>query len=79
MGGQTPFLALEPADEHERLDGVHPFFLVYGVEAVIPSDLDFGTLRVHFYDEQRAKEQCQADIDMLEEVQNTTVVRSIGY
>jgi hypothetical protein len=33
-----------------------PFFLVYGVEAVIPSDLDFGAPRFHFYDEQRAKE-----------------------
>jgi hypothetical protein len=35
------------------------FFLAYGAEAAIPSDLDFDAPRVHFYNEQRAKEQCR--------------------
>ena len=59
--------------------GYTPFFLVYRAEAVIPSDLDFDAPRVHFYDEQLAEEQHQADVDMLEEVQNTTMVRCAGY
>jgi len=50
-----------------------------GLKAVIPSDLDYDTLCVHFYDEQRAEEQCQANVDMLKEEQKTTVVRSTGY
>ena len=62
-----------------RSMGYIPFFLVHMAEAVIPSDLDFDALRAHFYDEQQAEEQCQADVDMLEEVRNTTVVQSIGY
>ena len=36
-----------------RMTGYTPFFLVYRAEAVIPSDLDFDALCVHFYDEQR--------------------------
>ena len=62
-----------------RTIGYTPFFLIYGAEAVIPSDLDLDAPRVHFYDEQRAEEQHQADIDMLEEERNTTVVRSADY
>ena len=62
-----------------RSTGYTPFFLVYEAEAVIPSNLDFDAPHVHFYDEQQAEEQRQADVDMLEEVRNTTVVRSAGY
>ena len=32
-----------------------PFFLVYGSEAILPTDLDYGTPRVRAYDEQGAK------------------------
>ena len=39
-----------------RSTGYTPFFLVYGAEAVIPSDLNFDAPRVHFYDEQLAEE-----------------------
>ena len=56
-----------------------PFFLIYREEAVLPSDLDFDAPCVHFYDEQWAKEQCQANIDMLEEVQNTAMVSFASY
>ena len=59
-----------PKDEHELFDGA---------EAVIPSDLDFDAPCVHFYDKQRAEEQHQANVDMLEEVQNTAMVRSASY
>jgi hypothetical protein len=47
--------------------GYTPFFLVYRAKAAIPSDLDFDAPCVHFYDEQRAEEQHQADIDVLKE------------
>ena len=59
--------------------GYTPFFLVYGAKAVIPSDLDFDASRIHFYNEQRAEKQRQADVDMLEEEQNTTMVQSASY
>jgi hypothetical protein len=31
--------------------GETPFFLVYGVEAVLPTELKYGSLRVLAYDE----------------------------
>ena len=61
---------MEPKDERELFDGA---------EAVIPSDLDFDTPCVHFYDKQWAEEQHQEDVDMLEEVWNTAVVLSANY
>ena len=61
------------------LTGYTPFFLVYGAKAVIPLDLDFNAPCIHFYDEQRAKEQRQTNVDMLEEVRSTAVVRSGRY
>ena len=32
-----------------------PFFMVYGSEAIHPTDLDYGASRVRAYDEQGAK------------------------
>lgn len=59
-----------------RSTGYTPFFLVYRFEVVIPSDLDFDASCVQFYGEQRVEEQSQMDVNMLEEVRNTAVVRS---
>ena len=48
--------------------GFTPFFLAYGAEAVLPSDLDHGTPRVKAFDRDRAMEAQQDAIDLLEEV-----------
>jgi hypothetical protein len=34
-----------------RATGFTPFFLVYGAEAVLPTDLEYGLPRVKGYDE----------------------------
>jgi hypothetical protein len=34
-----------------RATGFTPFFLVYGVEAVLPTDLEYGSPMVRSYDE----------------------------
>ena len=33
-----------------RATGYTPFFMVYGSEAVLPTDLDYGALRIRAYD-----------------------------
>ena len=33
-----------------RATGYMPFFIVYGSEAVLPTDLDYGALRISAYD-----------------------------
>jgi hypothetical protein len=32
--------------------GFSPFFLVYGAEAILPTDLEYGSPRVKAYDDQ---------------------------
>ena len=56
-----------------------PFFLAYGAEAVLPSDLDHGAPRVKDFDCDRATEAQQDIVDLLEEAHETTVIRSTSY
>nr|XP_020165347.2 uncharacterized protein LOC109750813 [Aegilops tauschii subsp. strangulata] len=50
-----------------RSTGFTPFFLVYGEEAVIPTDVEFNSLRVTMYTEAEAKEAREDGVDLLEE------------
>ena len=47
--------------------GFTPFFLVYGAEAVIPTDIEFNSPRVTMYTEEEAEEARQDGVDLLEE------------
>ena len=38
-----------------RATSYTPFFMVYGSKAVLPTDLDYGALRIRAYDEQGAE------------------------
>ena len=38
-----------------RATGYTPFFMVYGSEAILPTDLDCGAPRIRAYDEQGAE------------------------
>ena len=56
-----------------------PFFLAYGAEAVLPSDLDHGAPRMKAFDHDRAVEAQQDAVDLLEEAHETTIIRSARY
>ena len=62
-----------------RSTGFTPFFLAYGVEAVLPSDLNHGAPRVKAFDRDRAVEAQQDIVDLLEEAHETTVIHSARY
>ena len=47
--------------------GFMPFFLIYGAEAVIPTDIKFDSPRVTMYTEEEAEEARQDGVDLLEE------------
>ena len=47
--------------------GFTPFFLVYGAEAIIPSDIEFNSPRCTLYTEAEAKEAREDIIDLKEE------------
>jgi hypothetical protein len=53
--------------------------MVYGAEAVLPTDLQYGSPRVRAYQLDTAEEGRKDAIDLLEESGDTTIVRSAGY
>jgi hypothetical protein len=56
-----------------------PFFLVYGAEAVVPTDIEFDAPRVVQYTEEQAKEACEDIVDLLEEAREQALARSALY
>ncbi|KAK1648151.1 hypothetical protein QYE76_065956 [Lolium multiflorum] len=59
--------------------GFTPFFLVYGSEAVIPSDIIHDSPRVSAYNEETADEARQLSVDLIEEARNLADQRSAIY
>jgi hypothetical protein len=51
-----------------------PFFLVYGSEAVLPTDLAFGASRIEFYEEGEAEQTHHVVLDSLEEERLSTIM-----
>jgi hypothetical protein len=59
--------------------GYTPFFMVYGAEAVLPTDIDYGTPRVMAYKEHEAKEFLEDAMDHLDEACNVALLCSAKY
>ena len=53
--------------------------MVYGAEAVLLTDLDFGSPRTRAYNEVKSEEARQDDVDQLEEARETALLRSAKY
>jgi hypothetical protein len=62
-----------------RSVGFTPFFLVYGAEAVLPTDIEFDAPRVVQYTEKQAKKAREDGIDLLEEAREQALARSALY
>jgi hypothetical protein len=62
-----------------NLTSFTPFFMVYGAEAVLPTDLQYVSSRVRAYQQDAGKEAQKDTIDLLEESRDIDVVRSAGY
>jgi hypothetical protein len=56
-----------------------PFFLVYGAEEVLPTNIEFDAPRVVQYTQEQAKEACEDGINILEEAQELALARSALY
>jgi transposase InsO family protein len=62
-----------------RATGLTPFFLVYGAEDILPTDLEYGSRRVRGYSEganQRARED---SLDQLDEARTVALMHSARY
>ena len=62
-----------------RATGETPFSLVYGAEAVLPTELKYGSPRVRAYDEDSQSMQRIDDVNFLEEVRCRAALRSARY
>jgi len=62
-----------------RATGFTPFFMVYGAEAILPTDLDYGSPRVQAYDPQGNETNLQDALDQLDEARDVALLRSAKY
>ena len=62
-----------------RATGYMPFFMVYGSEAILPTDLNYGAPRVRAYDEQGAKASLEDAMDQLDKAHDVALLRLAKY
>jgi hypothetical protein len=55
------------------------FFLVYGVKAVLPTDLEYGSPRVRGYDEDTNQRAREGSLDQLDEARTVALMHSTRY
>src|SRR3954447_10667382 len=76
---EFPFVLWSLRTTPNRSTGLTPFFLVYGAEAVLPSDILHDSPRVAAYRDETADEARQLLVDLLEEAWNLADQRSTIY
>jgi hypothetical protein len=62
-----------------RATGFWPFFLVYGAEAILPMDLEYGSPRTKAYDDQNNQTSLEDSLDQLEEARDVALLHSARY
>ena len=53
--------------------------MVYGSEAILSTDLDYGALRIRAYDKQGAKASHEDAMDQLDKARNVVLLCSAKY
>ena len=53
--------------------------MTFGAEAMLPTDLDYGSPRVRAYDEERSQAALQDSLDQLQEAREVALLRSAKY
>jgi hypothetical protein len=62
-----------------RATGFSPFFLVYGAEAILPTDLEYGSPRTKAYDDRSNQTSREDSLDQLEEARDVALLHSALY
>jgi hypothetical protein len=62
-----------------RATGFSPFFLVYGAEAVLPMDLEYGSPRTKAYDDRSNQTSREDSLDQLKEARDVVLLYSARY
>jgi hypothetical protein len=53
--------------------------MVYGSKAILPTDLEYGVLRVRVYDDQGNQASLEDAVDQLEEAHDVALLHSAKY
>jgi hypothetical protein len=62
-----------------RATGFTPFFLVYGAEAILPTDLEYGSPRVQSCDEGTNRRAREDSLEQLDEARTMALMHSARY
>jgi hypothetical protein len=62
-----------------RATGSTSFFMVYGSEDVLPTDLEYGAPRIKAYDEEGNQTTCEEALDQLDEARDVALLHSARY
>jgi transposase InsO family protein len=62
-----------------RAMGFSLFFLVYGAEAILPTDLEYGSPRTKAYDDRSNRTSREDSLDQLEEARDVALLHSARY
>src|SRR6185437_12719554 len=62
-----------------RATGFSPFFLVYGAEAILPTDLEYGSPRLKAYQEQQNQRAREDLLDQVDEARDVALLHSARY
>ena len=62
-----------------RATGFTSFFLVYGAEAMLPTDLEYGSPRLKAYQEQQNQQTREDSLDQVDEARDMVLLHSARY
>jgi hypothetical protein len=76
---ELPLVVWSQRTTPSRATGFSPFFLVYGAEAILPIDLEYGSPRTRAYDDQSNQTSREDSLDQLEEARDMALLRLARY
>ena len=62
-----------------RATSFSPFFLVYGAEAILPTDLEYGSPRLKAYQEHQNQQAREDWLDQVDEARDVALLHSARY
>ena len=62
-----------------RATGFSPFFLVYSVKAILPTDLEYESPRLKAYQEQQNQQAREDSLDQVDEARDVALLHSARY
>jgi transposase InsO family protein len=76
---ELPLVVWSSRTTPSRATGFTPFFLVYGAEAILPTDLGYGSPRMRAYDDRHNQTNREDSLDQLEEARDVALLHSARY